>query len=54
MVLHFQRSQVFQRACYANSRWQKLEDGLRLELPRDTLIEAEIVTELRGEVILIE
>ena len=28
----------------------KLEDGLRLELPRDTLIEAEVVTELRGEV----
>jgi hypothetical protein len=29
-----------------------MEDGLKIELPRDTLIEAEIVIELRGEVIL--
>ena len=45
-----QRSHVFQRPCKGNGRWTKLEDGLRLELPRNTLLEVEIVTELRGEV----
>lgn len=49
---YFQRSHVFQRACGGHGRWTKLEDGLRLELPKDTLIEAEVVTELRGEVIV--
>ncbi|WAR18798.1 CMTR1-like protein, partial [Mya arenaria] len=43
------RSHVFQQSCKMKGRWVKPEDGLRLELPRDTLIEAEIVTELRGE-----
>ena len=46
----FQRSHVFQRACKASARWVKLEESIRLELPRDTLFHAEIVTELRGEV----
>ena len=41
---------MFQRPCGGKGRWTKLEDGLRLELPRNTLLEAEIVTELRGEV----
>ena len=50
MAFCFQRSHVFQRPCGTHGRWTKLEDGLRLELPRDTLIEAEVVTELRGEV----
>lgn len=48
-ILGLGRSHVFQRPCKGNGRWTKLEDGLRLELPRNTLLEAEIVTELRGE-----
>lgn len=48
-LLGLGRSHVFQRPCGTHGRWTKLEDGLRLELPRDTLIEAEVVTELRGE-----
>ncbi|XP_052769831.1 cap-specific mRNA (nucleoside-2'-O-)-methyltransferase 1-like [Mya arenaria] len=48
-LLGLGRSHVFQQSCKMKGRWVKPEDGLRLELPRDTLIEAEIVTELRGE-----
>lgn len=48
-ILGLGRSHVFQRSCGSHSRWTKLEDGLRLELPKDTVIEAEVVTELRGE-----
>ena len=46
----FQRSQVFRRYCGGPARWVKLEEGLRMELPRDTVLLAENVTELRGEV----
>ncbi|XP_060554064.1 cap-specific mRNA (nucleoside-2'-O-)-methyltransferase 1-like isoform X2 [Ruditapes philippinarum] len=48
-ILSLGRSSVFQRQCRPNARWTKMEDGLKIELPRDTLIEAEIVIELRGE-----
>ena len=36
-----------------NSRWVKLEDSLHVELPTDTLLEVEVVQELRGEVITV-
>ncbi|XP_052271632.1 cap-specific mRNA (nucleoside-2'-O-)-methyltransferase 1-like [Dreissena polymorpha] len=48
-LLGLGRSKVFQRECKAGSRWQKLDNNkLFVELPRDTLLHAEIVTELRG------
>ena len=30
-------------------RWKRI-DGVKIELPRETIIEAEFVTEIRGEV----
>ncbi|XP_045186232.2 cap-specific mRNA (nucleoside-2'-O-)-methyltransferase 1-like [Mercenaria mercenaria] len=48
-ILSLGRSWVFHRPCRPNARWTKMEDGLKIELPRDTLIEAEIVIELKGE-----
>ena len=49
----FQRSNIYKwdgKPNYRSStRWHKLEN-FHLELPRDTLIEVEIVQELRGEV----
>lgn len=52
-VIFFQRSNIFKwdgKPNYGSAiRWHKLEN-FNLDLPRDTLIEVEIVQELRGEV----
>ncbi|KAL3872951.1 hypothetical protein ACJMK2_036120 [Sinanodonta woodiana] len=47
-ILGLGRTHVFQRALKSSGNWKKMDD-LRLELPTDTLIEAEIVQELKGE-----
>lgn len=48
-ILSTGRTFVFQRPCRQGAKWTKMEDSLKIELPRDTLFEAEVVTELRGE-----
>ncbi|KAL4238274.1 Cap-specific mRNA (nucleoside-2'-O-)-methyltransferase 1 [Mactra antiquata] len=48
-ILGLGRTVVYQRVCKQNERWVKLQDNLKLELPRDTLLLAEIVTEYKGE-----
>jgi len=44
-----QKSQVFCWDGRRNSKWHKL-DNIRVELPTQTLLEVELVMELRGEV----
>lgn len=48
----FQRSHVFKWDGNPSTRWKKIaqEDNIRIELPTDTLIEVEIVQEMKGEV----
>lgn len=49
-VFTFKKSYVFQWDGQENTRWQQV-NCVRIELPADTLIEAEFVQELKGEVI---
>lgn len=49
-LLGLGRSHVFKWDGNPHSRWRKLEeDNIRVELPTDTLIEVEIVQEMKGE-----
>ncbi|XP_056022485.1 cap-specific mRNA (nucleoside-2'-O-)-methyltransferase 1-like isoform X2 [Ostrea edulis] len=49
-LLGLGRSHVFKWDGNPRSRWRKLEeDNIRIELPTDTLIEVEIVQEMKGE-----
>ena len=45
----FQKSFVFKWDGQAATSWTRLEE-LQTELPRDTIVEAEVVQEMRGQV----
>jgi len=52
MFYYFQGSLVHKwngKPVYSGSRWSKLE-GCSVSLPKDTLIDVEIVEELKGQV----
>ena len=46
---HVQKSNVWKWNGQSSNRWMKL-DMVKMELPRDTVLKAEFVMELRGEV----
>ena len=48
-VPYFQRSHVFKWDGQSRSKWTKL-DEVKIELPMETIVQAEVVQELRGEV----
>ena len=45
----FQKSNIWKWNGQSSSKWTKM-DFVKMELPRDTVIKAEFVMELRGEV----
>ncbi|XP_070579029.1 cap-specific mRNA (nucleoside-2'-O-)-methyltransferase 1-like [Ptychodera flava] len=48
-ILSLGRSHVYKWDGKSHSKWKKVIDIISLELPKDTLVEAEIVQELKGE-----
>lgn len=47
--IFLQRSHIFRWDAQGPGKWQKMDD-LKLEIPHDTVLEVEVVEELRGEV----
>jgi hypothetical protein len=45
----FQRSHVFRSDLKISNKWSKVDD-VKIELPKDTVLEVEFVQEFRGEV----
>jgi len=50
VIIYWQRSHVFQWDGKSAGKWSKVD--VKLELPKDTILEVEFVQELRGEVSL--
>lgn len=48
IIICWQRSHVFQWDGKSAGKWSKVD--VKLELPKDTILEVEFVQELRGEV----